>query len=423
MSPLLTLDRRRLLQAGAALALPLLFSRCKTTPGNGPPLRRDPSGILDLPEGFRLVVLQRSGATMNDGLRVPDAPDGMGCFPGADANTLVLMRNHELTTSGGPGSPAHAYDPAAVGGVTRLVLDATTLNVVSSNLVLAGTRRNCAGGVSPWGWLTCEEDVSENHGFVFLCDPHAASVQPAVRIPAYGRMNHEAAVVDPLTHAAYLTEDRDDSCLYRFLPDAPDQVPGPATTGKLQALRVVGAPGRDLDQDVSPGARLAVDWVDLTGADAPDDDLRTRAHGLGAARFRRGEGAFFDQGAVLFTATTGGPAGGGQVWRYHPQSSELELMAQAEDRNLLDTPDNLCVAPWGDVVLAEDSYDPRWAGNSLRVLTPEGLLLDLARNALSSSEFAGVCFSPSGDTLFCNLQGDGITLAIQGPFQRLGALR
>ncbi len=405
--------------------MPLLFTRCKTPTGNGPLLRRDPSGILDLPEGFSFLILQRSGATMTDGLRVPDAPDGMGCFQGADANTLVLMRNHELTTSGGPGSPSpsEAYDPASVGGVTRLVLDATTLNVLSSNLVLTGTRRNCAGGVSPWGWLTCEEDVSDNHGFVFLCDPSAASVQPPVRIPAWGRMNHEAAVVDPLTHAAYLTEDRDDGCLYRFVPDSPEQVPGPSTTGKLQALRVVGAPGRDMDRDVSPGARLAVEWVDLSQVDSPNDDLRTQAHDLGAARFRRGEGAFFDQGAVLFTATTGGPAGGGQVWRYPPQNGELELLAQAQDRHLLDTPDNLCVAPWGDVVLAEDSYDPRWAGNSLRVLTPQGRLLDLAHNALSSSEFAGVCFSPSGDTLFCNLQADGLTLAIRGPFQQLDTLR
>ena len=34
------------------------------------------------------------------------------------------------------------------------------------------------------GWLTCEESVTEGHGYVFLCDPLADSVQDAVRIPA-----------------------------------------------------------------------------------------------------------------------------------------------------------------------------------------------------------------------------------------------
>ena len=56
--------------------------------------------------------------------------------------------------------PAEAYNPNGFGGVTRVVLDPETLEVISSNLVLAGTIRNCAGGMSPWGWLSCEETVS-----------------------------------------------------------------------------------------------------------------------------------------------------------------------------------------------------------------------------------------------------------------------
>lgn len=418
----MTLPRRRVLQAGAGLGLAMLFSRCKSSRG-GAALVRDPAGLLEVPEGFRVQVLQRSGDPMSDGFPTPAMPDGMGCFTLAEPNRLALMRNHELSDAGGayrPGAaPPEAYDPAAVGGVSRLVLEADTLKVVSSNLVLAGSRRNCAGGASPWGWLTCEEDVSRGHGYVFLCDPAASSVQPAVRIPAYGRMYHEAALFDPSSGCAYLTEDRPDSAFYRFVPDRPGERPGPSTTGQLQALRVVGAPSRDMNVGVTRGTKLKVDWVDLEDADSADDSLRSRAVRGGAASFRRGEGIFLHDGGVYFTATTGGPKDGGQVWRYLPATSELELVVQSEDRAALDMPDNLCVAPWGDVVLAEDGP---W-GNSLRVLTPDGRLLELARNIRSSSEFAGVCFSPSGDTLFCNLQGDGITLALRGPFQQFGAKR
>lgn len=413
MSP--PIDRRFLLKAGAGLGLAALFTRCRTTQS----LRVDRSGILALAEGFTLSVVQRRGDLMSDGLRVPGLPDGMGCFPGPDG-TLVLMRNHELAGSDGAypqeAAPPEAYDARFVGGVTRLVLDAQTLAVRHSNLVLTGTRRNCAGGATPWGWLSCEEDVLPGHGYVFVCDPTAESVRPPAPVPAWGRMNHEAAVMDPETATVYLTEDRVDSCLYRFVPSDPWAPPGPRTKGQLEALKIRGVNARDMN-DASQGAVFDVEWIPLDRADDPEDSLRRRGRELGAAIFRRGEGAFFHEGAVFFTATTGGPAGGGQVWRLGVADQRLTLLAQSTDRTRLDMPDNLCVGPRGEVVLAEDGDDPRWPDQHLRVLTADGRLLDLARNAISSFEFAGVCFSPAGDTLFCNLQAEGLTLAIRGPFQ------
>jgi secreted PhoX family phosphatase len=50
------------------------------------------------------------------------------------------------------------------------------------------------------------------------------------------------------------------------------------------------------------------------------------------------------------------------------------------------------------------------------VLSQAGEVFDLGRNALSSLELAGVCFSPDGRVLFVNLQHDAIMLAITGPF-------
>jgi secreted PhoX family phosphatase len=83
---------------------------------------------------------------------------------------------------------------------------------------------------------------------------------------------------------------------------------------------------------------------------------------------------------------------------------------------VLDMPDNVCVAPWGDVLVAEDG-----SGEQLiRGITPEGKVYDLARNAKGSSEFAGICASPRGDVLFVNMQMDGLTLAISGPMAELG---
>ncbi|MCZ8173552.1 MAG: DUF839 domain-containing protein, partial [Brevundimonas sp.] len=43
------------------------------------PLRPDPAGYFDLPEGFSYRVLAKAGETMDDGFIAPDNFDGMGC--------------------------------------------------------------------------------------------------------------------------------------------------------------------------------------------------------------------------------------------------------------------------------------------------------------------------------------------------------
>lgn len=424
MSPRRPVPRRSFLRVGGAavatLILPfsLIFSRKapRGTAGRFGPLAPDPAGILDLPAGFTYRILERAGGDMDDGYRVPGRPDGMGCFPGPDG-TVILLRNHENgpgDTSIGPykrgqRAPAEAYDPASMGGVTRLVLDATTFERRSSNLVLAGTNRNCAGGLSPWGWLTCEENVDARHGYVFVCPATASRVAPPQRVTGYGRFYHEAAVVDPATNIAYLTEDRTDGCFYRFKPADP----AAPFQGKLQALCVVGARGVDTS-DWSQGDRREIAWVDVDDPDPRDDTIRKEARARGAAVFRRSEGICLAPGAVYFCATTGGPVGAGQVFQVVPRGDggTLEVVAHASDRDALDMPDNITVAPWGELFLVEDGP----LGNFVRVLTLDGQVFDFAHNARSLGEFAGVCFSPDGRALFLNMQEDGLTLAVTGPF-------
>ena len=53
----------------------------------------------------------------------------------------------------------------------------------------------------------------------------------------------------------------------------------------------------------------------------------------------------------------------------------------------------------------------------IRGVTNDGEFYTLAANAMNDSEFAGACFSPSGKTMFVNVQNPGTTLAITGPWQ------
>jgi len=411
-------SRRTVLKAAAgaaAAAAPLAFLFRREAQADAGPLVADPARILDLPAGFRYHVLERATDTMSDGFKVPGRPDGMACFAGPD-DTLILMRNHELdrnwAEAGYTSAPAESFDRQAVGGVTRLVLAAKSLERVSSNRVLAGTCHNCAGGASPWGWLSCEENVEAGHGYVFRCRTDAARVAHAERIPAYGRFRHEAVCIDPKTLTAYLSEDRTDGCFYRYRPS---DLQAPHTSGQLQALRVTGNPRFDTSSGLEHGQRLKVNWVDIPDPDPREDSVRYQAADAGAARFCRGEGVFFSDGVVYLCCTSGGRQDLGQVFKLTlgrgGSADELELFAESPGPSVLDMPDNICLAPWGDLLVAEDGS----GDNFVRGITPEGRIYELCRNAKSASEFAGICVSPRGDAVFVNMQLDGLTLAITGP--------
>jgi MYXO-CTERM domain-containing protein len=392
--------------AAAVVPFSQLFTRLAWARDYGP-LVPDPEGLLDLPEGFSYIVVESEGDAMDDGFEVPSSHDGMACFEGA-AGTLVLMRNHEITGSSG-NEPDVVFDADSGGGVTRVVVDARTGARISSNWVLAGTRRNCAGGPSPWGWLTCEENVESGHGYVFVTDPAAETAQPPVQVAAYGRFNHEAAAVDPATAICWLTEDNGGGCLYRFVPDDAND----PFVGQLQAMRVTSEDEFDTG-DMATGDSVEIDWVDITEPDPPGDTVRVEAHAAGAATVVRGEGIWFHDGAVYFTATSGGPMGLGQIFRLVDgrKGGTLECIADSLGADHMQSPDNITVAPWGQVFVAEDADGTCF----VRAITDAGEVVPFARNAQSDSELAGVCFSPDGRIMFLNSQSDGITFAITGPF-------
>ena len=434
-------------------------TRAATMPGMGyGPLVPDPHKILDLPEGFTYRVISREGERMDDGLRVPGHCDGTASFAGPAGKTLIV-RNHELRPTdlvSGPFGPKNNllnllkpdrfYDRGGgrnpgLGGTTTLVYDTRTGQVERQFLSLAGTIRNCAGGPTPWGsWITCEEDVSRagdnglehDHGYNFEVPASAAiGLADPVPLKAMGRFYHEAIAVDPKSGIIYQTEDRGDGLIYRFIPDVPGKL---IAGGRLQALVVADAPSLDTRNWETPavrvGQRLAVTWMDVDDIDSPLDDLRHRGFAAGAARFARGEGMWYGNDAIYFACTNGGSAKKGQVWRYIPSPHEgthraveapgmLELFIEPNDGSLVENADNLTVASWGDLVLAEDGVGEQASEKQFLVgVTPDGKLYPLARNAQNSAELAGVNFSPDGSTLFVNLFSPGATLAITGPWRR-----
>ena len=228
-----------------------------------------------------------------------------------------------------------------------------------------------------------------------------------IPLKAMGRFRHEAIATDPLTGFIYETEDRQNSCIYRFIPDRAGNL---LAGGTLASLAIDDLPQVDTGVDFPVGEAKKVSWVQLEDVDPEHDTLRLEAQAKGAAIFRRGEGMCYANGEFYWTATNGGNAGVGQIFRYNPRQETVELFVESPGAGILDYPDNLTLAPFGDLIVCEDG----WGEQFLVGITPEGEYYKFARNALNNSEFAGVCFSPNGKTMFVNIYNPGMTIAIWG---------
>jgi secreted PhoX family phosphatase len=174
-------------------------------------------------------------------------------------------------------------------------------------------------------------------------------------------------------------------------------------------LAIAGSPTYETAIGQQAGTPLPVTWVPILDPD-PDpvrsgsgSAVYAAGRALGGAQFRRLEGCWEMNRKIYFASTNGGDAGFGQIWMHDPVASTLTLIAESPHHDVFDGPDNICATPGGGLIACEDAG----AAQFLRGITPAGEIFDFARNLRNTIEFAGVCFSPDGGTLFVNLYGRG----------------
>ena len=396
-------------------------------------MTKDVNKILDIHPSLNYRIISKEGSRMSDGFKVPALADGMGSFKVDDK--IVLVRNHELDLKNGTKRSAFYnmeaqvrelgnmhYDNNAIGGTTNIVLDKSSKNVIKEYLSLSGTHDNCSGGVTPWGtWLTCEENIRKKkgntipHGYVFEVDPKKQSLNNPVPLKNMGRFYHEAVAFDKFQNA-YLTEDRSDGLIYKFVPKKLNSL----NKGELFALKIKGKKDSRnwSDQSIEINKRYSTEWVKIEDVDPDDDTMRYEGLMKGATPFSRPEGIISGKDSLYICCTSGGPLKRGQIWKINPinkNESYIELWYEIQDKISLNMPDNIVVAPWGDLIVCEDNSKI----NRLWGITTQGKPYLIAQNSYSGAEFAGVCFSPFDNTLFVNLQQRGITLAIDGNWDKV----
>ena len=452
-----TTDRRTFMRRGAmgagalwALSLGEFMERgtlhaAQVTSPYGPisPKVDETTGLalLQLPQGFRYMSYSWTGDKLRGGIPCPNLHDGMAVVDAVgNSGKLILVRNHE-GAAGVPylSRPSITYAGDGAGGTTNLVFDTKKGKWEDAWATLAGTIRNCAGGVTPWGtWITGEETGDAGHGWQFEVGKEVGDPLP---LRDMGRFSHEACMIDPYTGYVYETEDANDCGFYKFVPYVPGQL---AKGGELYMLKVKGSASQaDLRWVSQVGQTWDVEWVRINDPEAKTMSTYGQGAAQGGARFRRLEGAWWGTTRGYFLATDGGtttPAasvGEGQVFEYNPFAETIKLIYNSTAAADCENPDNINVTPRGGLLLCEDNSGATSNdGERLLGLRLNGGIYTFAKNNIvlqsaynsvvgagdyRQNEWAGACYSPDGKWLFVNIQTPGVTFAITGPWE-LGEL-
>ena len=351
----------------------------------GPLSQPDTNGVM-LPTGFTSRVVARSGLKphVESPYRWHNAPDGGATFE-TDSGGWIYVSNSEM--------------PRGYGGAGAIEFDAQA-NVVKAYPILERTNLNCAGGATPWGtWLSCEES---ERGVVWECDPQGR--EQARSIPALGRFAHEAVAVDTQSMNLYLTEDRFDGCLYRFLPSTRNQQGIPdLTEGELQVAVVDWSSNR-------------VQWQPISDANAYTRPTRYQISS--STKFNGGEGIVFYKGVISFATK-----GDNRIWAYNTDTDQISVVydVRTHSNPILTGVDNIVLSQDGQLLVGEDG------GNmQLIAVTDDGNLFAVAQLAGHRySEITGPAFSPDGKRLYFSSQrgikgvpDDGVIFEISGPFHQ-----
>ena len=343
------------------------------------PLQAPNKDGLCLPVGFTSRIVARSGELVADtNYAWHQSPDGGACFAAENGGWIYV-------------SNAEEYFPNAGVSAIHFNKDGSIKNAYR---ILSESEGNCAGGATPWKtWLSCEE---KDCGAVYETYPTGET--DAVKQPALGYFKHEAVAVDTQRSQLYLTEDEKDGCLYRFTPKHafPD-----LSQGKLEVAVV------DVETIINSNASAAVSWVEVPEPNpvvtkkGESYMLRTRHQIPSAAKFKGGEGIWYQQGHILFSTKRDN-----KIWRLEINTQRLSVFYDAHKTAapILTGVDNLTANQNGDLLVAEDGGDMQ-----IVVLNKNGdakplLQVVHAHQKMKDSEITGPAFSPDGTRLYFSSQ-------------------
>jgi uncharacterized protein len=322
-----------------------------------------------------------------------------------------------------------------------------------------GTLANCSGGVTPWGTvLSCEENFQDypvpvaeggygwekeiyskrHYGWVVETDPYNPDVAPR-KHTAMGRFRHENVAVriaDDGSVVAYMGDDRNDSCVYKFVADV--KLGTPAQREKN--LKILES-GKLYVADFSKGAWILLDYdknKDLQDAKDKDGkplftsqadvlaDARAAALAAKATPVDRPEDIEVNPKTgdvyIALTNNTGHGNFHGQIARIKEAAAatkfDWDIFAVGGSQSGFSSPDNLTFDGDGNLWMVTDVSSSRlnktiykfMGNNSMFFFRTEGPYAGIAYPFASGPvecEMTGQCWTPDGSTFFLSIQHPG----------------
>jgi secreted PhoX family phosphatase len=322
-----------------------------------------------------------------------------------------------------------------------------------------GTLANCSGGVTPWGTaLSCEENYQDypaqlpngygwdpevygkrHYGWVVEVDPFDPTSTPR-KHTALGRFRHEnvaVAVGEDGTVVAYMGDDRNDSCVYKFVADAKvsgDRAADMAIleSGKLYVADFANGAWLLLDYDTQDALKAATNSENQPLFAAQADvlaDTRAAALALAATPMDRPEDIevhpFTSDVYIALTNNTGHGNFHGQIVRLKEtdgnvaaETFEWDVFAVGGPQSGFSSPDNLIFDGEGNLWMVTDISTSRHnkgiykfhGNNALFFFHTDGPMAGYAFQFASGpvhSEMTGPAWTPDGKTLFLSVQHPG----------------
>jgi hypothetical protein len=400
------------------------FQFTPITPLSGDAACLDPSVAqplpLQLPEGFAQVIIGRQADVVTTNPEV---------------NFDMLTLNETGPQAGRYLYRTHEVEPFAA--LSRIDLWTGT----SELLVEREDWESFDGLVwTPWGTiLMAEEQIVQNipdpeypdiqRGLVYEYSPRTGAV---VARPAIGARSHEGLRFDAQGNLYGISESRgiaqagqsgQSGAIFKFVPDRR----GDLSSGTLYALRLLdGRTGSAVWERLAldPGsfdADAAAQAVGATGWDRPEDIELGRSTG----NSRGGNGVLYvavtessnlaqNNGLVLKIELMGHEA---YVSNYVEPGVNVAPEAGGDAGTGFDDPDNLALAPNGDLYITEDDapsdiWVARGTGSVAARVVPFARLRDC------EGESTGIYFARDGQTLWVNSQhaelndGEDLTIAV-----------
>ncbi|MEW5915486.1 MAG: alkaline phosphatase PhoX [Gemmatimonadota bacterium] len=287
---------------------------------------------------------------------------------------------------------------------------------------------------TPWGTiLFAEEEIVASfrdpaypnieRGLIYEYSPQTGNV---VARPALGARSHEGLRFDAQGNLYGISESRgiqnagqpgESGSIFKFVPNKH----GDLSSGKLYALRVLNgrtglAVWEPLALDpVTFDSDAAAQAVNATGWDRPEDiEIANKGGGILYVAVTESSNLAQNNGLVLKITLDGDKA---FVSNYVEPGVNVAVESGGDSGTGFDDPDNLALAPNGDLYITEDdSPSDIWvARGSGRVASS---VVVFARLLDCGAESTGIYFTRNGQTLWVNSQhaqlnnGEDLTIAI-----------